>query len=76
VNTTLKKFINLHVEVDENKGRRFFKVIFLEKEKIANTTLSNRCVICYIGQSYLSGTAATTWYFNPDIPEAQEYYIK
>ncbi|KAL5656988.1 hypothetical protein ACJX0J_030151, partial [Zea mays] len=27
------------------------------------------------GQSYLSGTAATTWYFNPDIPEAQEYYI-
>ncbi|XP_008679653.2 uncharacterized protein [Zea mays] len=28
------------------------------------------------GQSYLSGTAATTWYFNPDIPEAQEYYIK
>ncbi|AQK45466.1 hypothetical protein ZEAMMB73_Zm00001d026098 [Zea mays] len=26
-------------------------------------------------QSYLSGTAATTWYFNPDIPEAQEYYI-
>jgi hypothetical protein len=33
VNTTLKKFINLHVEVDENKGRRFFKVIFLEKEK-------------------------------------------
>ncbi|KAL5664171.1 hypothetical protein ACJX0J_024279, partial [Zea mays] len=26
------------------------------------------------GEAYLSATAACTWYFNPDIPEAQVYY--
>ncbi|AQK67018.1 Retrotransposon-like protein [Zea mays] len=28
------------------------------------------------GEAYLSATAACTWYFNPDIPEAQVYYSK
>jgi hypothetical protein len=26
------------------------------------------------GSPYLSGSAACHWYFNPDIPEAQDYY--
>jgi hypothetical protein len=26
--------------------------------------------------TYLSGGAACTWYFNPDIKEAQEYYSR
>jgi hypothetical protein len=28
----------------------------------------------YIGDPYLSGSAACHWYFNPDVPEAQVYY--
>ncbi|AQK81248.1 hypothetical protein ZEAMMB73_Zm00001d036525 [Zea mays] len=28
------------------------------------------------GEAYLSATTACTWYFNPDIPEAQVYYNK
>ena len=29
---------------------------------------------CNVGQPYLSSTAASSWYFNPVIPEAQTYY--
>ncbi|PWZ19713.1 hypothetical protein Zm00014a_007472 [Zea mays] len=53
-------------------------------DNVCNQSNNKPIVIMFVGclakqfkgQSYLSGTTATTWYFNPNIPEAQEYYIK
>ncbi|PWZ53669.1 Ferredoxin--NADP reductase, chloroplastic [Zea mays] len=52
-------------------------------DNVCNESNNKPIVIMFVGclakqfkgQSYLSGTTATTWYFNPNIPEAQEYYI-
>ncbi|KAL5652353.1 hypothetical protein ACJX0J_037811, partial [Zea mays] len=52
-------------------------------DNVCNESNNKPIVIMFVGclakqfkgQSYLSSTTATTWYFNPNIPEAQEYYI-
>ncbi|AQK89624.1 hypothetical protein ZEAMMB73_Zm00001d008349 [Zea mays] len=52
-------------------------------DNVCNQSNNKSIVIMFVGclakqfkgQSYLSGTTTTTWYFNPNIPEAQEYYI-
>ncbi|AQK54412.1 Retrotransposon-like protein [Zea mays] len=43
---------------------------------LADEQTQYKCVTPNVGEAYLSATAACTWYFNPDIPEAQVYYSK
>jgi hypothetical protein len=57
-----------------------FKGIVLNTSKLQlhylHLQTQYKCVTPNVGEAYLSATAACTWYFNPDIPEAQVYYSK
>jgi hypothetical protein len=38
--------------------------------------VNNTLPIITAGNPYLSGSIASHWYFNPDIPEAREHYYR